>query len=281
MNTWIKFPASHFTEPSMMKLRRELGDAALALPARLWCFAANQDGTGLIAEYDAKELAEALGHKGDAKKMLRALKAAGYVGKDGTITDWEEIFGLCASRRQAGRTRALKRWGPKTVSPSAPPPAETSQAEIETNQAKPSVRGENQALPDAMPDASHTLSYWPEILPDEIVEKISEATFKPAEMVRAMWPAYRDKEAKFKADYSHPDALAGFRDDLRKAKAPKYTPTPGIEPPNWREDLEALYPGNLINARNDAWSTVPADKQAEVLRANEDKPSRSEFSGLF
>lgn len=140
--TWIKVPAGYFTEPAMMFLRRELKRDADALPLALWLFAAQQDGTGDLSAYTPEELAEALRFRGDPDRMVSALQAAGYLTEALHVVDWEDVFGLCRARSQAGRTRALKRWGKTTQPPSTPPPEDGHD-----------VTKEDQALRQAVPDA--------------------------------------------------------------------------------------------------------------------------------
>ena len=251
-----------------MRLKRELGESALWLPARLWCFAAIQDGTGSVADYTADELAEALGFKGNAKEMLRALKSAGYIGTDGTITDWQEIFGLYKSRQQAGRTRVMNRWGKKT-SPSTPPPSETRQEE-KTQEER---RGESDVIPDVLRYVPPSPMEWPINLTPEQVEEIGKDTMKPTDFIVSQWPAWRDKKMRFGDEYAK-EGFAGFRDMLRKAKYVMPPKATAEGPPRWRERLESRYPGNLINIRGDPWSAVDRGKQIEIENS-------SEYEGTF
>lgn len=259
MSPWLKFPASYFTEPSLMRLRRKLGDTALCLPARLWCFAAVQDGLGSVADYTASELARALDYKGNAKKMLRALKSAGYIAADGTITDWADLFGLCASRKAAGRTRAMKRWGKKADSPSTPPPSEKSQDK---------KRGEGHAMPTAMPDAlpAPPLDWPAELSPDQLNTVVS-ATGVPADRVEELWPEFRDRKLHYRDPWDSETGIAAFRSFVRDAKTTQApTCATWTEPGAWRLFLEENLAGEdwATSAAACAWKSLPADWQKKI-----------------
>lgn len=147
MTTWFKFPTSYWDDPRMFTLRRSLGESALWIPARLWTFAAGQDGSGNLAKYQPAELAEALRYSG-GKDLVAELKAAGYLDRRGRIIGWDELFSLAASRKQAAVKAAAGRWG-KASSPDE---------EKKKGDQKREERGEAHALPDALPDGMRDAS---------------------------------------------------------------------------------------------------------------------------
>lgn len=144
--TWFKFPTSYFAEARTIRLRRVIGEAAYWVPVRLWAFAASQDGSGNLKDYEAIELAEALHYQGDAAQLLAAL-TPDFIDRRGRIVGWNELFLLAASRKASSQKAAKARWDRRpTQEQTRPEKRIGEESECER-------RGDRHAVRDAVRDA--------------------------------------------------------------------------------------------------------------------------------
>lgn len=264
MNAWIQVDASYPTHRKTRRIARLLGKDARRLPIWLWLYCVVSARDGNLSKLTDADLADVLDYSGDPKKLRAALIEAEFLTADGVVVGWADRYSDKFRFYQERATKAAAARWDRVRSPSTPPPSEQ-----ETR--KEEIRGEeiSKHAEASSKDASSitpTPTAWPVSLSPEQADELALATGKPVAQVNAMWPAFRDREAKFKADYSHPDALAGFRSDLRDAKP--FRALSAGEPERWRERLEIIHPGNAINVRGDSWSTVPPQIQAEIMQTD-------------
>lgn len=93
-----------------MRLRALIGDAALWLPPRLWCYAAQNQPDGDFSKYLPAEFAMILAYLGDAQALLEALQQAGFL--DGMqIHGWPEHNGYHEVYAERAKKAANARWG--------------------------------------------------------------------------------------------------------------------------------------------------------------------------
>lgn len=280
---WFKFPGSYFEDIRLFKLRKQIGDDALWLPARLWCFCANAQTDGDLSEHSPESLAEVLRYHGKAD-LFAALESAGYIDAERCVVDWAGHFSLFESRQRAARKGADGRW--LKSSPTPPP-----ERQEETRQEE--RRGEDHALRDALRDASPPpplpSAGWPEALASDQVEDVVSKTHSDPDRVRELWGCYRDRKERYNEPFG-PEKLAGFRDYVREQLGTRpgrgHTSThhgaPGStlatipEPKGWR--AEALEYSKKKDGAHDmdagswaylaglGWEQVPRDKQRLLAR---------------
>lgn len=222
----------------MFRLRRALKADALWVPARVWCFAAVQDGTGNLSQYQPDELAEAIGYTGNAASMVTALKDAGYVDDAGMIVGWSELYGLAASRASSAKKAAAARWN----RPPTPP--------IDPEEKR--VRGEAHALPDGMRDAStptHTTASL-SLSESECAAVAQDFNTQP-ERIRSCLRIFNDIKANYPQDPRTLDAFRGWMRTAKQAKAfLSYTPE-DPEPPAFQEFFDQHHPDSVFATGRD------------------------------
>lgn len=112
MSLYIRLQCGFWTNRKTARLRAVIGDAALWLPPRLWCYAAENQPNGDFSNYLPAELALLLGYTGDAQAMLEALQQASFM--DGMrLHGWAEHNGYHAVFSERGKKAASARWGGK------------------------------------------------------------------------------------------------------------------------------------------------------------------------
>jgi len=90
-------------------LQAVIGEAALWIPPKLWCFAAENQPDGDFTDFSAKELALSIGYVGDADRMLEALQQASFM--DGMrLHDWIEHNGYHSVFADRAKKAAKARW---------------------------------------------------------------------------------------------------------------------------------------------------------------------------
>jgi hypothetical protein len=200
MSTWFKFPCNYWSDPRQLRLRREIGDAALWLPARLWTFAATSAESGKLAEYSPSDLARLLEYAGDGEAMIVALQAAGYLDKKCRIFGWAELFSLPASRRLAGKTGAAGRWAKK-----ASPVNGRQKEEKEKIEER-----EAHALRDGMRDASNPTRTPSFDLPEQEKSRVAkEFNISPEGIIEAI-RCFTEIKANYPQDPQTPEAFCGW-----------------------------------------------------------------------
>jgi hypothetical protein len=108
MAYYVQLEASYWRHPKTLKLIELLGRFADIYPPRLWSWAAQYRTTGVLTS--AKELALACEYRGDANKLLEAMRGAGFIDKDElTIHDWAQKtgHGILMYEKEKERKRAV------------------------------------------------------------------------------------------------------------------------------------------------------------------------------
>lgn len=124
MSLYVRVFTSFWNHRKTAKLRARIGDDALWLPARLWCYAAENQPDGNFEKYSAEELAMLLGYFKDATSMLQALQEAGFM--DGMcIHDWEEHNRFHDTFASRAKKAADARWKKGESAPSQTLPDKT------------------------------------------------------------------------------------------------------------------------------------------------------------
>jgi len=86
-----------------------MGDAALWLPVRMWCYAAENQPDGNFEQYSAEELAMLLGYLGNASSMVQSLQAVGFL-EGMRIHGWEDHNGFHRTFSERAKKAAKARW---------------------------------------------------------------------------------------------------------------------------------------------------------------------------
>jgi hypothetical protein len=230
MGIWIKFPCAYWSDARQFRLRREIGDNALWLPARLWTFAATTAESGNLAEYGPEDLATEFGFSEGGTKMILALQAAGYLDKKCQIVDWEELYGLPASRQSAARKGAAGRWTKRV--PLADGRQEEEKEKIEEREAH--------ALRDGMRDASSPTRTPSFDLPEQEKARVAkEFNISPEGIIEAI-RCFTEIKANYPKDPQTSEAFCGWlrtsshgKDFLRRFHQAHRKPT--IEP-GWKQE---------------------------------------------
>ena len=106
MSRWIRLNTSFFGDSRTHKLRARIGECALWLVPRLWCFCAEHAQDGRLSEYLPEVLAEELRFSGDGRSLVESLKESGFVDAECQLTDWSAVYGLAKARTEsAARAR--------------------------------------------------------------------------------------------------------------------------------------------------------------------------------
>jgi hypothetical protein len=210
MSTWFKFPCAYWSDPRQLRLRREIGDAALWLPVRLWTFAATAAESGNMAEYLPSDLARLLDYAGNGGAMIAALQAAGYLDEECRIVGWEELYSLPAARQRAAKTGAAGRWVKKA------PWVDGRQKEEKEEREAHAFRD---ALRDGMRDASSPTHPPAFDLSEQEKARVADEFNISPEGIAAAIRCFAEIKANYPQDPQTPEAFCGW---LR-------TSTPGKE----------------------------------------------------
>lgn len=109
MSLYVRVMTGFWNHRKTLRLRAAMGDAALWLPIRMWCYAAENQPDGCFEQYSAEELAMLMGYLGNASCMIQALQAVGFL--DGMkIHDWEEHNGFHQTFSSRAKKAADARW---------------------------------------------------------------------------------------------------------------------------------------------------------------------------
>lgn len=112
MSLFVRLDAGYWVHRKTLRLRSLLGDAALWIPPRLWCYAAQNQPDGDFSHYLPTELGMLLGCSIDGQAMLEALQQAGFM--DGLkIHGWEEHNAYHHVFSERAKKAAAARWGKK------------------------------------------------------------------------------------------------------------------------------------------------------------------------
>lgn len=110
MSLFVRLETSFWTHRKTMRLRALIGDDALWLPPRLWCYAAQNQPDGDFSKYLPAELAMLLGYSGDAQALLEALQQAGFLDEM-QIHGWAEHNCYHEVYAERAKKAANARWG--------------------------------------------------------------------------------------------------------------------------------------------------------------------------
>jgi hypothetical protein len=288
MSTWFKFPCAYWSDPRQLRLWRELGDAALWLPARLWTFAATFAESGKLAEYSPSDLARLLEYVGDGGAMIVALQAAGYLDKKCRIVGWAELYSLPASRQLAAKTGAAARWAKRAST------ADDTHVRNQKEEKEKIEEREAHALRDGMRDASsHILPHSLTLTKQEIAQTANDFKMTPEGVAEAL-RVFNEIKTNFLQDARTLQALRGWlrtskigKDLARRFSRGSPNATNGAawqrEPPfDWRAWLREErppedYPGRQI-WEDGPWIDIGDTWKEEIwakARAPADKPGES------
>jgi hypothetical protein len=280
MGTWIKFPCAYWSDPRLLQLKRNLRDAALTLPARLWTFAAVSAEDGKLAAYSPEDLARLLEYPGDGEGMIRAFQEAKYLDRKCRIVGWADIYGLPASRQRAARKGAAGRWGAR---PSPAPSVQGEKQKEEKEKIEEREEREAHALRDGMRDASeHTHSpNWPSLIPLKDADAIAIEHQMTLEGVQLSYREFRQHKVTFADPVpSDPsDILEAFRGWLgsskdgkavraqyRRGVAQSADAEDNVPPPDrWKE--AALSDDSTSIFAKGSWAGVPVGFYRSRIRA--------------
>ncbi len=109
MSLYVRLQTSFFTHRKTARLRAKLGDDALWLVPRLWCYAAENQPDGDFSKYEPAELALLIGYNKDASRMLEALQQAEFL-EGMKIHGWDEHNGYHAVFSDRAKKAAKARW---------------------------------------------------------------------------------------------------------------------------------------------------------------------------
>lgn len=239
MNAWIQVDASYRTHRKTRRLARILGKDARRLPIWLWLYCVESARDGDLSKLSDADLADVLDFTGDAKRLRAALIEAEFLTSAGVVIGWEKRYSAKFKfYQERAKTAAAARWGNRVESPSTPPPSE-EKLRIEGEEISKHDQASSKNACSITPRSD-----WPESHSSEQVKELSLATGKPAELVVAMWPAFRDRKIRYGDDYANGEGLAGFRDFIRQVKVPRAGQTANATPPpaKWLDWLEKNIP---------------------------------------
>ncbi len=106
----IKLFTSFWNHRKTAKFRSLIGNDALWIMPKLWCYAADNQPDGNFSTYTPEEIAMLIGYQGDAQAMLQAMLQACFIEKDYRLHDWEEHNGYHHSYAERARKAAKARW---------------------------------------------------------------------------------------------------------------------------------------------------------------------------
>lgn len=258
-STWWRHDANLSIDDRFSKLRSLLRADPYGLICRLYDFCASMQQDGDLSRVDDAVLADRLEFDGTGARLRKMLTKAGYIDDTRQVVGWEEnLFKLFSSIREQNRERGLKSAAKRIH----------QKTQLDQTGEESTVAVERPVERSVESVASPAHSDWPISLSEQQITDLSSQTGKPPEFVVAMWPAYRDREIRYRANYFRPDALAGFRDQLRGAKNTTQAPprTTLSEPEEWQLFLRHNHAGEgwAEGAAACAWSSLPPEWQAKI-----------------
>jgi hypothetical protein len=131
MSLYVRLMTGFWSHRKTAKLRSLIGDDALWVPLRLWCYAAEHQPDGCFKQYSSNDIAMLIAYSKDATVMLEALHTAGFMD-DMNLHGWEEHNGFHKTYSDRAQKAAKARWA---VSPQTPLPEEESERDTDTEQA--------------------------------------------------------------------------------------------------------------------------------------------------
>lgn len=109
MNLYVRLRTSFWGHRKTLRLQSVIGEAALWVPPKLWCYAAEKQPDGDFSDYSATELALAIGYVGDACRMLEALQQARFMDEM-KLHGWTEHNGYHSVFADRAKKAAAARW---------------------------------------------------------------------------------------------------------------------------------------------------------------------------
>ena len=107
---YIRLKASFYTHRKTLTLRSKIGDDALWIPTRLWCYAAEHQADGNFSGYTSEMLAMLLECSKHSSSILQALTESGFLDTDGGIHGWEQHNGYHQKWAERAKKAATARW---------------------------------------------------------------------------------------------------------------------------------------------------------------------------
>jgi hypothetical protein len=112
MSLHVRLFTNFWTHRKTMRLRAIIGDAALWVPPRIWCYAAEHQPDGDFSDYLPGEVALLIGYSGDAQALLEALQQSAFM--DGMkLHGWKEHNEYHAVYSKRASKAARARWDKK------------------------------------------------------------------------------------------------------------------------------------------------------------------------
>jgi hypothetical protein len=131
MSLYVRLMTGFWSHRKTAKLRSLIGDDALWVPLRLWCYAAEHQPDGCFKQYSSTDIAMLIAYSKDATVMLEALHTAGFMDNM-NLHGWEEHNGFHKTYSDRAQKAAKARW---STSPQTPLPEEESERDTDTEQA--------------------------------------------------------------------------------------------------------------------------------------------------
>lgn len=275
MSRWIRLDCAFYGDARTHMLRARIGERALWVVPRLWCFAAEHAPDGNLSAYPADVLAEELRYKGKGEAMVNALKEAGYLGADGLLIDWEGVYGLPAARHasllKAREAKAAKHQGPATES--TPPPSALLPPETKRDATKEDERvryGVTEPVTETVTEAKPLPLSPPDfasLTPEQQRRLASRFDFDTAAAADA-YGEWRGSKINYGDTFaSLSDAFdAALAAVKRAAKGTPKAPARIPEIPGWRQLLRdrAQSMGQDPNSIPETWDRLTRDQQQVV-----------------
>lgn len=107
MSQYIQLHTSFFTHRKTMRLQLALGQDALWVMPRLWCFALSSQPDGDFSKWTDEELALAIGYSRDAAALSSALVASGYMDTARKLVNWQERQSYARMAHERAKKAAL------------------------------------------------------------------------------------------------------------------------------------------------------------------------------
>lgn len=115
---WIQVYSDLDRHPKIGRLAYELGLKSSAVDAEasavgivicLWSWVAQSVSDGDLSKCMSRTIANACRWRGDADKLVNALKQAGFLDEDMRVHDWEEYAELFINREEYRKEQTRKR----------------------------------------------------------------------------------------------------------------------------------------------------------------------------
>ncbi len=275
MSRWIRLDCAFYGDARTHKLRARIGERALWVVPRLWCFAAEQAPDGNLSAYPPDVLADELRYKGKGDVLVDALKEAGFLRADGVLVDWDGVYGLPAARHasllKAREAKAAKHQGP--AAESIPPSSALLPPETKRDVTKEDERvrnGVTEPVTDSVTEAKPLPLSPPDfasLTPEQQRRLAARFNFDTAAAADA-YAEWRGAKINYGDTFASPaDAFdAALAAVKRAAKGTPKAAAPVPEIPGWRPLLRdrAQSMGQDPESIPSRWQELTRDQQQVV-----------------